>query len=308
MLERATSIAAIVPEVVQKALSLRARQTNARKPVPISQPAPIQFLLFKANAEQRAAFNELFNSALFNARNRKQPRKYLKEASIPVIGNHRITYTGEELRQDDGTVWLQLVHLAKELPPGNAVEFTPINFLKSINWSTDGRSYNRLQSCLTRLQATSLKIHFVRSELKRCASLSMLPFFEWEDSATGKALSRYQVKIDPALVQLFEGARFTRIEWQQRLALPDGIATWLHGYYASHKVPHPIKLDIIKGGAGITAQRKHLREIVNKALEALKSQECRFLLDSHIDADGLVHVVRNNQEGIQHQFRMRNQP
>lgn len=300
MLDHATSTTAIVPEVVQKALSLRALQTNARKPAPISQPAPIQFLLFKANAEQRCAFNELLASALFNARNRKQRREYKKEASIAVIGNHKITYTGEELRQDDETVWLQLIHLAKESPPGNLVEFKPGSFLKSINWKNDGRTYSRLRSCLTRLQATSLKIYSER--LARGVSLSMLPFFEWEDSTTGQALTRYRARFDPALAQLFDGDHYTRIEWQQRLNLTPGLASWLHGYFSRHRTPYPIKLATLSRGAGVTAQPKHLREMFKPHLEALKG--CEFLLDFNIDDDGLVSVVRNNQE----EFRMRNQP
>lgn len=88
--------------------------------------------------------NEIAHSALFNAKNRRQPREYLENCEIAVIGDGRITFTGRELRQDDETVWLQLVHLAKERPLGNLVEFTPYSLCKAIGWSIDGRSYKRL--------------------------------------------------------------------------------------------------------------------------------------------------------------------
>jgi hypothetical protein len=81
----------------------------------------------------------------------------------------------------------------------------------------------------------------------------------------------YQVRIAPELIELFSGVRYTLVGWQQRLALPDGLATWLHGYYASHKEPYPIKLETIHEGAGLTIKRKdHLREQTEIALEALK--------------------------------------
>lgn len=38
--------------------------------------------------------NEIVRSALFNARNRKRPRAYIKKTEITVIGDGRITYQG----------------------------------------------------------------------------------------------------------------------------------------------------------------------------------------------------------------------
>ena len=84
--------------------------------------------------------------------------------------------------------------------------------------------------------------------------------------------------------------RYTLLEWQQRLALPDGLATWLHGYYASHKKPYPIKLGTIHEGAGLTIKRKdHLREQTEIALEALK--RVGFLKSWRIESD-LIYVER----------------
>src|SRR5471030_2296788 len=46
----------------------------------------------------RALPNEIFRSALFNARNKTQAREYMRDRDIFVIGSGSITYTGEELR------------------------------------------------------------------------------------------------------------------------------------------------------------------------------------------------------------------
>jgi TrfA protein len=236
----------------------------------------------------RGAPNEILRSALFNARNKKRQREYLEKATIAVIGEGEITYTGRELRQDDETVWLQLIHLARALSLGELVEFTAYSFIKSLRWNNSAKSYKRLRDSLERMQATALTVYSKR--IGEGVSLSMIPFFAWRQGRNGPPLPMYQVRIAPELIELFSGVRYTLIEWQQRLALPNGLATWLHGYYASHKEPYPIKLETIRKGAGLTINRKdHLKEQTEIALEALK--RVGFLKSWKIEGD-LVYVER----------------
>ncbi len=231
--------------------------------------------------------NELLRSALFSAKNRNQPRAYLKKQDIAVLFDGRITYQGEELRQDDEIVWLQLIHLAKERPLGSLVEFTPYSFCKAIGWTICNSSYVRLRESLDRMQSTALAVYSKR--LKEGVSLSMIPLFAWQDE-NKQTLKKYRVQVAPQLVQLFGTNHYTRVEWEQRLALPVGIATWLHGYYASHREPFPIKLESIKQGAGITTERpSKVRELIEKALAELV--KVGFLKSWEIVGD-LVHVKR----------------
>lgn len=231
--------------------------------------------------------NELLRSALFSAKNRKQPRAYLKKQDIAVLFDGRITYQGEELRQDDEIVWLQLIHLAKEQPLGSLVEFTPYSFCKAIGWPICKSSYVRLRESLDRMQSTALAVYSKR--LKEGVSLSMIPLFAWQDE-NKQTLKKYRVQVAPQLVQLFGSDHYTRVEWEQRLALPVGIATWLHGYYASHREPFPIKLESIKQGAGITTERPaKVRELIENALAELV--KVRFLESWEIVGD-LVYVKR----------------
>ncbi len=237
--------------------------------------------------ELRCLPNEIVRSALFNARNRKQPRADIKDEEIAVIGGGRMTYRGEELRQDDETVWLQLIHMAKEGPLGQIIEFTPYSLCKAIKWPICKGSYVRLQKCLKRMQATAVAIYSDR--LKGGVSLSMIPVFAWQDG-DGQTLKKYRVKIAPELVELFGDVHYTQMEWSQRLELPDGIATWLHGYYASHKTPNDIKLDTIKRGSGITTESpSKLRQLIEKAL--LELTKVGFLAGWEIKGD-LVIVMR----------------
>jgi hypothetical protein len=106
---------------------------SAKKHVTLSSAVKVK--LPQWNEAMRCLPNEIAHSALFNAKNRRQARAYLERSKIAVIGDGRITFTGRELRQDDETVWLQLLHLAKERPLGTLVEFTPYSLCKAIGWT-----------------------------------------------------------------------------------------------------------------------------------------------------------------------------
>jgi hypothetical protein len=281
----AKNINDIIPPAMRKrAEDAEKRQTLTEK----IQPVPRQEFLPFWPDEMRCLPNELLRSALFTAKNRKQPRENLKDATIFMIGGGRITYRGEELRQDDETVWLQLIHLAKEQQAGAFVEFTPYAFCKAIHWPLKGQSYTRLKESLQRMVATGLSVYSKR--LKKGVTLSMIPAFEWRDMEKETNLPRWRVQIAPQLVEMFGDVHFSRMEWEQRLDLPVGLATWLHGYLASHKEPYPIKLETIKKGAGLTTEDKsHLKELVESALQALKN--VNFLSDWNIE-DDLVSVQR----------------
>ena len=258
----------------------------------------------------RGAPNEIVRSALFTAKNRKQPRENLKRAVVAVIGEGQITYTGEELRQDDETVWLQLIHLARENGLATPFQFTPYSFCLALNWSLTGQSYDRLDKCMTRLQATSLKI--VSTRLGNEISLSMLPGFQAKRRKDGDG-GLWTVRMHDELVFLFSEFQYTRVEWQRRLALPVGLATWLHAYYASHREPFPVKVETLAVGAGLmveppedaqlddaarTAKHKERLRAVNKLIvKALKAlQESGFLTDFEVTRKGLV-IVRRGSDG-----------
>lgn len=235
--------------------------------------------------------NEFFRSALFTARNRKQPRTlYREHTEVFVVGGNggggRITYKGEELRQDDEKVWLQLIHMARERPLSQLVEFTPYSFCKAIRWPICNASYKRLRECLDRMQAP---VAVYSKRLKTGVSLAMIPYFEWHDE-NQRTLKKYRAQVAPQLLELFGDEHYTQVEWAQRLDLPDGIATWLHGYYASHREPYAVKLDTIKKGAGISTDRPaKVRELIKMALAELK--KVGFLQSWEIVGD-LVHVKR----------------
>lgn len=240
--------------------------------------------------DKRGIPNEVVRSALFNARNKKQQRQHYKDVEIAIIGEGRLTYRGEELRQEDENIWLQIMHLARERPLGEWVEFSPYAMLKTLKWFKTKPSalhYQRLRESLGRMQATALGVYSKR--LGRGCSISLVRKFEWLDEHKNP-LPQWRVWIEPEMQALFGDVHYSALEWEQRLALPTGLATWLHGYYASHRAPYPIKLNTIQDGSGITVKEtKALKRLVKNALEELRV--VGFLKKGWIEGD-LVYVER----------------
>lgn len=216
---------------------------------------------------QRAMPNEILRSALFNCRNRNNARVFMKEVEIAVIGDGQVIYRGEELRQDDELVWMHLMHLIKKLPLGECVEFTPYSFIKALGWPIKGQNYERLRTCLSRMQATALRIQSKR--LHCFISVSLIQKFMSKNDQN-ENLSRWQVWVGKEMQLLFDEVFLTRVTWETRRSLPDGIASKLFGYWASHRKPYPVKIETLLKLCGSGMKAKHFKAELKKALELLR--------------------------------------
>ena len=236
----------------------------------------------------RALPNEILRSALFNCRNRNLPRMFLKEVEIAVIGDGQVIYRGEELRQDDELVWMHLMHLIKKSPLGECVEFTPYSFIKALGWPIKGQNYDRLRNCLSRMQATALRIQSKR--LHSFVSISLIQKF-LSRNERNESLTRWQVWVGKEMQLLFDEEFLTRVMWETRRSLPDGIASKLFGYWASHRKPYPVKVETLLKLCGSGMQTKHFKMELRRALDLLK--ESGFLEAWELK-DELVVVVRRH--------------
>ena len=215
---------------------------------------------------QRAMPNEILRSALFNCRNRKQPRMFMKDIEIALIGDGQVIYRGEELRQDDELVWLHLMHLMKKLPLGECVDFTPYSFVKTIGWPMKGQSYERLRISFSRMQATAIRIQSKR--LGCFISVSLILKFRSRNEQN-ENLPRWQVWVGEEMRLLFDEEFLTRMNWELRKSLPDGIASKLFGYWASHRQPYLVKLATLVQLCGSEMDTKHFKVELKKALDLL---------------------------------------
>ena len=236
---------------------------------------------------QRVLPNEILRSALFTCRNRKQPRKFMKDEEIAVIGDGQVIYRGEELRQDDELVWMHLMHLVKKLPLGECVEFTPYAFLKALGWPIKGQNYERLRISLSRMQATALRIQSKRLQCFVSISL-ILKFLSRNDR--NENLSRWQVWVGKEMRVLFDEEFLTKMAWETRRSLPDGITSKLFGYWASHRKPFPVKIETLAKLCGSGMAAKHFKAELKLALEHLRG--IGFLETWEI-TDDLVVITRS---------------
>lgn len=276
-------------EMLRVALAMTQAQKGRAAAQDQDPQAPVQ--LPQWPDERRGIPNEVVRSALFNVRNRRTRRDYLKNHPIAVIGEGRITYTGEELRQDDEDVWLQIMHLARRQPLGEWVAFSAYAILKALGWPNSGQSYTRLRECLVRMNATALTVHSKR--LGKGSSVSLIRKFEWED-AQGRRFGQWRVWIEPEMKALFGDVHYTHLEWRQRLNLGP-LAKWLQGIYGSHAEPFPMKVHTLRQGCGSEAKELwKFREKLRAALNELKAVD--FLQDWEIDGRDLVHVVRSGRK------------
>ena len=240
--------------------------------------------------------NSIARSALFNVSSlRKGERKHYKQREIAALGGISITYTGEELRQDDEDVFLQILHLARTHDLGTEVEFTGHSLLTALMWTINNGSKKRLHECLVRLSATALEITVIdRNGTREGYSGSLVRAFRWRDETTGKSARKWMVRLEPEIAALFDPQCYSRLDWTLRMQLPP-LAKFLHTFYHTHSVPFPYKIEKLHQLTDSdTKSMRHFRANVKEALEILVGKH--FFISAVIDPrTDTVQVVRKHQ-------------
>jgi hypothetical protein len=233
--------------------------------------------------------NDYARSALFTIRNKTEPRASMQGALIFHIEKAvRITFTGIELRADDDElVWQQILDYAKRTPLGDPVEFNLHSLCRDLNWSINGRNYDKARRCISRLKANEVKVENER--LGRGVAISLIREYEYEGE--GDTGTKYRVWIHPNLIILFAGRNSTRIAWATYRDLTP-IARRLYDYFASWKHPHPLRLDTFyKVCSSNTADPSKWRSMVRRACKEL--MEADMVHKAWVD-DGLIYCDRTS--------------
>lgn len=235
--------------------------------------------------------NAFARSALFTVGGVSNPRTNFKKHPIPTLGGAEMFYTGEELRQDDEDVFLQIVHQARRTPLGDYVEFTAHQLLVSLGWNRNSRSYQRLKDSIDRLSANNVTVQFDNGEKGYGGSLFRK--FVWETSQTDGR--RWRIWLEKEIVALFGPDTYTRLDWEQRLALRP-LAKWLHSFYFTHREPFGYRVESLKKLCGSEAkQLYHFRQKLHMALQEL--QDGGFL-DSYEIRNDVVTVKRSVRRDV----------
>lgn len=175
--------------------------------------------------------NDYARSAIFTVRNKTEPRASLQGALVFHVEKAvKITFTGIELRaEDDELVWQQILNYAKHKPLGEPIEFNLHELCRELNWSINGRNYEKARMSISRLKANEVKVENERAG--RGSAISLIR--EYDFQGDGDKGTKYRIWIHPDLILLFAGNTSTRIVWAQYRDLPP-IARRLYDYFGVH--------------------------------------------------------------------------
>lgn len=230
---------------------------------------------------QRAIPNSFARSALFSAR-KGVGKEFLEKVVIYSQADIKITYTGAQLTQDHLDVFEGIMHLARDMPENNFVQFTARGLLKLIGRNTSGADYERLSRNFEHLTATSVK---VKHKDGRMYWGSLLPRGAGDEDS-----GIYRVEINRDLIKYFE-AGFTLIQHDQRKALARSpLAKHLQCWLSSHTKPYPVTVSYLYDLTGSEAKELfHFRANLRKALARLV--DVGVLKSWEIDKTDKVHFV-----------------
>lgn len=233
----------------------------------------------------RAVPNGFLRSALFGAI-AKGRRRYIDGEQLAALDGIEIRYTGQRLDQGDLDVWESVLHAVRLQELGSQCRVTSYALLKLMGKTDTGKNRATLNKRITRLVASALTV-----KQGRYTYIGGLIRFAAKDEET----QEWVIELDEKLRPLFAADQFTQVEWAVRHKL-DGkpLAQWLHGFYASHAKPFPIKIETLHRLCGSEAKRMtdykvDLRRNLDAVAEASAAHGEGFSYEIRGD---LVHVEK----------------
>jgi hypothetical protein len=256
-------------------------------------PTRVQVPLW--SEDHRPVLHDLVRSALFTC-GQRDARMDLKAKPIYALEHIKITYTGEELRQRDYDVYLQILHLSRGATVDNRqewVEFEARALIRMLGWTQNSRSLVELRETIRRLTACALEVS--RSRTKSSVPVvyggPLLLKYAGAQEGGFDEVTFWKVQINSEVAAQLKPGDYTRIDWQIRTQLSP-LEKWLHAFYSTNQHPYPMKVETIHKLCGSRmAEIKFFRRAVKTALERLT--EVGFLSSWQLDDTDKIKVVRS---------------
>jgi hypothetical protein len=236
----------------------------------------------------RAVPNGFLRSALFSAIG-KGKRRYMQAELVASVDGVEIRYTGQRLDQGDLDVWETVLHAVRHQELGEEYRVTTYALLKLMGKTNSGENRKTLQTRLERLRANALTV-----KQGRFTYIGGLIAGAAKDEET----QEWVIELDKKMRPLFAADQFTQIEWEVRHALNgQSLAQWLHGFYASHAKPFPMKVETLLDLSGSeNTEPRSSRQKLRKALNALTDTSEMFGEKFSYEIRGdLVHVDKQGK-------------
>jgi hypothetical protein len=223
------------------------------------QPAPAATLPLWPDIV-RAVPNGFLRSALFGAIG-KGRRRFVKGEEIASLEGLQVLYTGERLDQSDLDVYESVLHALRVQAMGEKCHVTTYALLKLLGKQDTGGNRQVLHERLIRLRST---VEISNDRFSYAGGLI-------DEIYKDKATRHYVIKLNPKLVDLFGKDQFTLLDWELRRALSQHpLAQWLHGFYASHAQPYPMRMDTLLELSGSeNMEPRSGKQKLRKALDML---------------------------------------
>ena len=240
--------------------------------------------------------NGVLRSALFGAV-KKGERRYMQRERIAALEGIEIFYTGQRLDQGDLDTWISGLHFACLQEMGLHCHFTAYAILKLMRKTDTGKNRMILDTRLSRLNATAVRIKTGKYSYEGSLIDSV-----YRDEETRE----YVVVFNPKMQALFASTQFTQIDLDVRQEL-DGkpLAQWLHCFYASHAKPFRYKATTLLTLSGSENSAPHsARQKLFKALDAVAEASNRHVQPFSYEIQGdLVHVKRRPSRSQQRHLK-----
>ena len=250
---------------------------------------PLQTVFPEWDVDRRGLPNSLVRGGLFTAASTNSPRPWLQEELVASLSNYSVAYTGQELRQDDLSVWLAIVNMGKSMPLGDPIHFTAYRLITDLKWRVHTETYASIKAIIERLKVTSVKIS--SSDQKSQYAGSLIRDFLFDDrDPNGKAC--WTVRLEPSIAKLFLEDTTTLFEWQIRCALGRraSLAAWLFSFYCTHASSIPYHVE--KLHELCKSEDKHIRSFKVNLRASLERLVTEGFLSSYAINNDVVHVVR----------------
>jgi hypothetical protein len=137
---------------------------------------------------------------------------------FPSYRGASIEYAGPELRQDDKTVLLGLIHRVRDRMVHECIEFDPNEFVVSLGWDDHKKSVKKLEDSIKRMQRSVVCLTIDDAGF----STQLVGEFQWRGD-------RWAVNLSERIVGLFAGGT-TYLPMAERAQLTDGLQTWLASF------------------------------------------------------------------------------
>jgi len=230
--------------------------------------------------------NVIARSALFAAIKSKDRRRMHKEIVASQDGVE-ISFTGEQLNQDDHDNFMQLVKLASGRPLGQTVVAPANAILRTLGRGAGKSQHDQLRADMDRLVTGTVTIRANGLEY-----FGHLVDDALQDTREPVHKRHWAYRLNPRLVTLFAPNRYTLNNWQTRQMLGQKeLARWLQLWLESHAENFATGVATIRSRCGsANGSLRSFRQQLREALDGLKA--AGVIHNWALGVDDLVHIDR----------------